>query len=36
MQNALEGASLAARWLFAVFAVAPFIGIIAARRGVRS
>jgi MFS family permease len=32
----IEGASVAARWLFSVFAVAPFIGIIAARRGVRS
>ncbi|MGE4250947.1 MAG: MFS transporter [Parvibaculaceae bacterium] len=32
----VAGASLAARWLFAVFALAPLAGLIAARRGVRS
>ena len=31
----IEGASLAARWLFSIFALAPFLGLVVARRGVR-
>lgn len=32
----VEGASMAARWLFAVFALAPLIGLVAAQRGARA